>query len=72
METTEKINVRGAISALGVGGQMLELPNAVSVGEDGGYKPSSVRNTASSVSSDTGRKFTVSVTDEIITVTRNS
>lgn len=68
---TEKINVRGAINALEVGGEPLELPNAVSVGGDG-YKPSSVRNTASSITSDTGRKFTVSVTDEVITVTRNS
>lgn len=71
METTEKINVRGAISALEIGGEPLELLNAVSVGEENGYKPSSIRNTASSITSDTGRKFTVSVTDELITVTRN-
>lgn len=65
METTEKINVRGAIAALEVGAEPLELPR-------GEYIPSSVRNTASSITGDTGRKFTVSVTDELITVTRNS
>lgn len=64
METTEKINVRGAINALEIGG-LLELPK-------GEYIPSSVRNTAASIKGDTGKTFTVSVSDELISVTRNS
>lgn len=64
MKTTEKINVRGAINALEVGG-LLELPK-------GEHIPSSVRNTATSIKGDTDKTFTVSVSDELITVTRNS
>lgn len=72
METTQKINVRGAIKSLEVIGKPLILPNAKTVGEEKGHKPSSVRSNVNIVTSDTGRKFTVSVTDELITVTRNS
>lgn len=72
METIEKINVRAAVKGLEVGGDSLELRNAAKFGETKGYKPSSVRSTAAIITSDTGRKFNVSVTDELITVTRNS
>lgn len=65
MPITERINVRGAINALEVGSTPLQLPK-----DD--YKLSSVRATAGSVTGDTGKTFTVSVTEEIITVTRNS
>lgn len=64
METIEKINVRGAINALEVGGAPLELPKSV-------YILSSVRATASSVVADTGKAFTVDGTDkDKIVVTR--
>lgn len=60
----ERINVRGSINSLRVKGK-LELPKA-------GLKPSYVRNAASSVASDTGKKFSVSVVGETIVVTRKS
>lgn len=72
MDTIEKINVRGAIKSLETEGEPLILPNAKTVGEEKGYKPSSIRSNAYIVTCDTGRKFTVSVTDELIAVTRNS
>lgn len=65
METAERINVRGRINNLEVKGEPLVLPKGI-------YKPSNVRTTASSLTSDTGKTFTVSVTDDLITVIRNS
>lgn len=61
----EKINVRGAIKALEVGGSPLILPRP-------DYVPSMVRNTAGSVAVDTGRRFKVEVLMEFIRVTRKS
>lgn len=65
MKTNVKINVRAAIKDLEIGGLPLQLPKF-------NYIPSSVRSTAAIITGDTGRKFTVSVTDELITVTRNA
>ncbi len=65
METTEKINVRGAINALEVGAPPLELPRCC-------YMPSRIRVTASTIAGDTGKTFTVSTTEDLITVTRLS
>lgn len=62
---TERINVRGAINALEVGSTPLLLSKI-------DYKLSSVRATAGSITGDTGKTFTVSVNEELITVTRNS
>ena len=60
----ERINVRGAINSLEVRGK-LEFPKA-------GLKPSYVRNAASSIAGDTGKKFSVSVADDEIVVVRKS
>lgn len=65
MEQTEKINLRGAINALEVGAPPLELPKSL-------YKISVVRTSAATVTGDTGKKFTVSSTDTVITVNRLS
>lgn len=65
METIEKINVRGTINALLVGEKPLILPRAH-------YVPSVIRNTAGSVTTDTGKRFTVSVGKNTITITRLS
>lgn len=62
MET--KVNVRGGITALEVNGVFC-IPK-----KEG--KPSYVRNAASTVASDTGRKFSVSVREDTIVVTRKS
>lgn len=62
----ERINVRGAINALEVGGAPLVLPK----GED--YQVSSVRSTAGSVTGDTGKVFKVSSKGDRITVVRKS
>lgn len=63
METIEKINLRGAIKSLEIGGEPLKLPRP-------DYVPSVVRNTASSIKADTGANLTVTVSDHTITVTR--
>lgn len=65
MEKTERINVRGAVKALEVGGTPLILPRP-------DYVPSMVRSTAGSVSLDTGRRFKIEVLAEFIRVTRKS
>lgn len=65
MDKTERINVRGAIKLLEVGGAPLVLPRI-------DYVPSVVRNTAGSVAVDTGRRFKVEVTEEVIRITRKS
>lgn len=65
METIEKINVRGTINASAVGEKPLTLPRAH-------YVPSTVLNTAGSVTTDTGKRFTVSVGKDTITITRLS
>lgn len=70
METVKKLNVRGAIRSLHVGSKPIELPSVASAGIKNGYKPSSIRNTASSIASDTGRRFTVSVDEKTITISR--
>lgn len=67
METTPThacISVRGAINALEID-KTLALPKRM-------YKVSSIRSTASSITGDTGKSFTVSVNNDIIAVTRNS
>lgn len=64
METTEKINIRGAIRSLAFSGDKVTFPRS----ED--YMPSTIRNTASSVKGDTGRQFRVEVSTEGITVIR--
>lgn len=64
MDSNSKINVRGAINALRVRGK-LELPTDK-------YIPSSVRVMASSVRTDTGKRFSVSVSEKTITITRKS
>lgn len=58
------ISVRGAINALEID-SVLALSKRI-------YKVSSVRSTASSITGDTGKSFTVSVSNDTITVTRNS
>ena len=63
MESNEKINVRGAIAELEVGGEALVLPKEM-------YLVSSVRATAASLTADTGRKFNVSATDRSILIKR--
>lgn len=63
MVITEKLNVRGALDSLKVK-EELTLPK-------GEYIPSSVRSTAASLGSDTGKSFSVSVGAESIVVTRN-
>lgn len=65
MDKRERINVRGAIRALEVGGVPLILPRPE-------YAPSMVRSTAGSVTVDTGRRFKVEVLMEFIRVTRKS
>ena len=60
----EKANVRGTINALPIHGRA-ELPK-------GKHKPSYVRNAASTLAADTGKKFSVAVSDEVITVTRTA
>lgn len=62
--TPSCISVRGAINALEVDGT-LYLPKKK-------HKVSCVRSTASSITGDTGKSFTVSTDDDNITVTRNS
>jgi len=63
MESNEKINVRGAISELEVGGEPLVLPKDK-------YLVSSVRATAANLTADTGQKFNVSATDRLILIRR--
>lgn len=58
------ISVRGAINALEID-SVLVLSKRM-------YKVSSVRSTASSITSDTGKSFTVSASNDTIAVTRNS
>lgn len=60
----ERINVRGNINSLKVG-KSFKLPKNE-------RKPSYVRNAASTVASDTGKKFSVSVKDDTIVVTRKA
>lgn len=66
MENTEKISIRGAIRALATVGDKFTFPR------NDNYKPSTIRNTASSVKCDTGRQFQVEVSKECITVIRKS
>ena len=58
----EKINIRGAMNALEVGGSFT-LPRQE-------YRRSSVAVTASTLSYDFGKKFSVSINDTEIIVTR--
>ncbi|MDR1112220.1 MAG: hypothetical protein LBL18_00440 [Bacteroidales bacterium] len=60
----KKTNVRGEIKALEKG-SVLTLPR-----KNKAYRLSVVRSTASSVKSDTGKRFTVSADDKTITITR--
>jgi hypothetical protein len=61
MET--KINVRGEINSLKIGGEALELPKDR-------YMLSSVRASASSVTGDTGKRFTITYNQNVIIVKR--
>lgn len=63
MANIEKINLRGAINALEVGGDALVLPK-------GDYAISVVRSTSSAITGDTGKRFSVSGSEECITVIR--
>ena len=63
MKPAEKINVRGAIGELAVGGDPLELSKEH-------YLVSSVRATAASITADTGRRYNVATTDKLISVKR--
>lgn len=60
----EKTNVRGGIDALEIGGKFT-LPK-------GERKVSYVRNAASTIAGDTGKKFSVSAVDNMIVVTRKA
>lgn len=64
MESTEKINIRGAIKALDKVDDKAIFPR------NDDYKPTTIRNTATSVRSDTGRRFKVEVSEKEITVIR--
>lgn len=64
MKIDNKINVRGAINALNVDGELKLSPKK--------YVPSSVRSIAASLKTDTGKRFSVSVADDEIVVTRKS
>lgn len=66
METIKKSSIRGAIKSLAAVGDVFVFPR------NDDYKPSTVRNTASSVRCDTGRRFRVEVGKECITVIRKS
>jgi len=62
--TTEKINIRGSINGLEPGTK-LTLSRKI-------YKPSTVRSSAVQLKTDTGKVFTVTVTHNLIIVTRLS
>lgn len=64
MEINERINIRGAIRSLETVGAKFVFPR------NDDYKPTVVRNTASSIKCDTGRWFRVEVTPDQITVVR--
>ena len=63
MKVETKINVRGSINAL-------EIGNSIEIPRRPEYKPSYIRNAASLVTMDTGKKFSVSVKENVIVVTR--
>jgi len=60
----EKLNIRGEMNALPVNG-VLELPKS-------DYRPASVRSTAASLRENENKAFLVSVSRDLITVTRTS
>lgn len=61
----KEFNVRGRINSLDAG-TSIRVPRSL------GYKPSYVRTTSSILAADTGKRFSVKVTDKVITVTRIS
>lgn len=63
METQTRINVRGSIKALAIG-DFIEIPRTPE------YLPSNIRSAASVVAADTGKKFSVSMKEHVIIVTR--
>lgn len=63
METQTRINVRGSIKALAIG-DFIKIPRTPE------YKQSLIRSAASNVAMDTGKKFSVSVKEDVIIVTR--
>ncbi len=65
-EATERISIRGVIKSLAAVGDSYVFPRTDE------YKPSTIRNTASSVKCDTGRQFRVEVGKDSITVIRKS
>lgn len=64
MEIRQKINVRGSINSL-KNGDWVKIPRC-------GYKPSYVRTVSSILSADTGKRFSVNVTENEITVIRTA
>lgn len=64
-----KINMRGTVSSLKVN-EVARFPNMVFVGEEKGYKLSSLRSTLANITGDTGKEFTATTKDEYIIVTR--
>lgn len=63
MKVETRINVRGSIKALRIG-DFIEIPRTPA------YPPSYVRNAASLVAMDSGRKYSVSAKEDVIIVTR--
>lgn len=61
----KSFNVRGRINSLDAGAS-IRVPRSLN------YKPSYVRTVSSVLAADTGKKFSVNVTDRVITVTRIS
>lgn len=61
----KSFNVRGRINSLDAG-TSIRVPRSLN------YKPSYVRTVSSVLAADTGKKFSVKVTDRVITVTRIS
>ncbi|MDR2004944.1 MAG: hypothetical protein LBQ74_18125 [Prevotella sp.] len=63
LSTKERINIRGTINSLEVGDKPVKLSKTE-------YKLSTIRATAGAITGDTGKKFSVSVIDGKIVITR--
>lgn len=61
-QTIEKINVRGRVKEMDID-EKIELARK-------DYKPSSIRSNVNIIATDTGKKFSVSVIDSKIVITR--
>lgn len=62
MEISEKINVRGILNALEIGDEPLEFVKSL-------YKTSSIRSIATAITTDTGKRFSVSAKQKEKTIT---